>query len=128
MSGAVLIDGVRWGAIRAHADERGAFREVWRASAFAGAPPFVQANLSRSKAGVLRALHYHRKQVDHWIVVTGRVFVALVDLRPLRSDAKARPPIETRTLSGDETVTIPTHVAHGFLALEPTQLLYLVTN
>jgi len=122
------IDGVHWGKIRAHADERGAFREVWRASAFAGTPPFVQANLSTSKAGVLRALHYHRKQIDHWVVVSGRVFVALVDLRPLQTDATAHPLVVTRTLKPDDTVTIPAYVAHGFLALDPTQLLYLVTN
>jgi len=29
---------------------------------------------------------------------------------------------------GPVTVTIPTGVAHGFLALEPLSLLYLVTN
>jgi dTDP-4-dehydrorhamnose 3,5-epimerase len=31
-------------------------------------------------------------------------------------------------LGACETVSIPTGVAHGFLALEPLQLLYLVTN
>lgn len=125
---APTIAGVAWGRIQVHEDERGAFREVWRASAFKDAPRFVQANLSTSKADTLRALHYHRKQIDHWIVVAGRVFVALVDLRPVKKEATARPIVETRTLAADDTVTIPTHVAHGFLALEPTQLLYLVTN
>jgi dTDP-4-dehydrorhamnose 3,5-epimerase len=127
MSGAGDIDGVSWGRIEPHEDERGAFREIWRASAFKGAR-FVQANLSTSKEGVLRALHYHRKQIDHWVVLSGRVFVALVDLRPIKADAKARPIVATRTLGADDTVTIPTHVAHGFLAVEATQLLYLVTN
>jgi dTDP-4-dehydrorhamnose 3,5-epimerase len=128
MSSEAGIPGVSWGHLTAHEDERGAFREVWRASAFKGLPRFVQANLSTSEAGVLRALHYHRKQVDHWIVVAGRVFVALVDLRPVKADAKAEPRVQTRRLTVDDTVTIPTYVAHGFLALEPTQLLYLVTN
>ncbi|OLC58738.1 MAG: hypothetical protein AUH85_00245 [Chloroflexi bacterium 13_1_40CM_4_68_4] len=122
------MQGVSWGRVRAHEDERGAFREVWRASAFAGSPSFVQANLSSSRAGVLRALHYHRRQIDHWVVLTGRVFVALVDLRPLRARPSAHPLVVTRTLTADDTVTIPTDVAHGFLALDPTQLLYLVTN
>ena len=121
------VAGVSFGRVRAHEDERGAFREVWRASAFPEAS-FVQANRSTSRAGALRALHYHRRQIDHWIVLDGRVFVALVDLRPLIRDAEARPIVETRTLSADDTVTIPLHVAHGFLALEPTELLYLVTN
>lgn len=128
------IEGAAWGSIRVLSDERGAFREIWRASAFeladggAGRPDatFVQANLSTSAAGVLRGLHYHRRQLDHWIVVSGKVFVALVDVRPVMG---GRPPlVETRELAADATVTIPVGVAHGFLAIEPTRLLYLVTN
>ena len=38
------------------------------------------------------------------------------------------PVVETRELAADEWVVIPTGVAHGFLALEPLQLVYLVTN
>jgi dTDP-4-dehydrorhamnose 3,5-epimerase len=39
-----------------------------------------------------------------------------------------RPLVETRELVADEWVDIPIGVAHGFLALEPLQLIYLVTN
>jgi dTDP-4-dehydrorhamnose 3,5-epimerase len=128
------IEGVLWGSIRSHPDERGAFRELWRASLMeleirhTGLPEarFCQANLSTSAAGVLRGMHYHRRQLDYWIVLAGRVFVALVDLRQVGS---GRLPITvTRELAPDETVIIPAGVAHGFLALEATQLLYLVTN
>lgn len=117
------IAGVAWGRIDAHGDDRGAFREVWRASKRPG--QFVQANLSLSKAGVLRGLHYHERQVDYWIVVDGEVFVALVDLR---GDGTPTPRTVTRILTKDDTVTIPEMVAHGFLAIAPTNLLYLVTN
>ena len=117
------ISGVAWGRIDAHGDDRGAFREVWRTSKLPGR--FVQANLSLSKAGVLRGLHYHERQLDHWVVVDGEVFVALVDLR---TAGTAIPRTVTRTLTKDGTVTIPEMVAHGFLALAPTSLLYLVTN
>jgi dTDP-4-dehydrorhamnose 3,5-epimerase len=117
------IAGVHWGRLRAHADERGAFRELGRAGALG--QPFVQANLSLSRAGVLRGLHYHRRQLDHWVVLDGEVFVALVDLRNLRE--KGGRPV-TRVLATDDTVTIPQMVGHGFLALAPTRLLYLVTN
>jgi len=44
------------------------------------------------------------------------------------ADPAARALVETRELAEGETVTIPTGVAHGFLALERLQLLYLVTN
>ena len=36
--------------------------------------------------------------------------------------------METRELAADGWVSIPTGVAHGFLAIEPLQLVYLVTN
>ena len=76
------LPGVRYGAIVRHADQRGSFRELWRAGDFPD-EPFVQANLSTSAAGVLRGLHLHQRQDDLWIVAEGRAFVALVDLRPM---------------------------------------------
>jgi dTDP-4-dehydrorhamnose 3,5-epimerase len=90
-------------------------------------PRFVQANLSTSAAGVLRGLHYHRRQLDYWVVGTGRAFVALVDVRPVIAGRGAAV-VETRELVADESVVIPAGVAHGFLALEQLELLYLVTN
>jgi dTDP-4-dehydrorhamnose 3,5-epimerase len=140
MSDPSTLRGVRYGRVVRHADSRGSFRELWRASTFptltpaetgapAGAEPrFVQANLSTSAPGVLRGLHYHRRQLDYWTVVTGRALVALVDVRPVLEERGDRALVETRELAADEWVVIPSGVAHGFLALEPLELLYLVTN
>lgn len=131
------LAGVTWGTVRRFGDRRGSFRELWRASAWppldtsaAGLPDarFVQANLSTSDIGVLRGLHLHRRQLDHWIVGSGRAFVALVDVRPVLDGSGPRAVVETRELAADETVTIPVGVAHGFLALEPLDLVYFVTN
>jgi len=134
------IEGVRFGAVPRHADARGSFRELWRASAFptlasaeTGAPEgseprFVQANLSTSARGVLRGLHYHRHQLDYWVVASGRALVALVDVRPVLAGLGDRPIVETHELPTDDWVIIPAGVAHGFLALEPLDMLYLVTN
>jgi dTDP-4-dehydrorhamnose 3,5-epimerase len=131
------LPGVRYGQLNRLADSRGSFMEIWRASAFgdldreeAGLPDarFVQANLSTSAPGVLRGLHYHRRQLDYWTVIGGRALVALVDVRPVIADLNAHAVVETRELAAGQTVTIPTGVAHGFLALESLQLLYLVTN
>ncbi len=121
------LPGVAYGAIVRHGDTRGSFRELWRASDFPD-EPFVQVNLSTSAAGVLRGLHLHRRQDDLWIVADGRAFVALVDIRPLLDGSGTAPRVETRILTPDEWVVIPTGVAHGFLALDPLQLIYLVTN
>jgi dTDP-4-dehydrorhamnose 3,5-epimerase len=135
---ASVLPGVRYGALARHADERGAFRELWRADAWqldpsqTGSPPgtrpvFVQANLSTSSPGVLRGLHFHQRQLDLWIVGSGRAWVALVDVRPMLGGGAA-PVVETRELVADEWVVIPTGVAHGFLALEALELIYFVTN
>jgi len=130
-----LVD-VQYGAIARFADQRGAFRELWRASRqpdlrpdVTGLPEarFVQANLSTSATGVLRGLHCHRRQLDYWVVGEGRAFVALVDVRPVVRD-EGPSIVETRELAANDWVVIPTGVAHGFLALEPLQLIYLVTN
>jgi len=142
-----VLPGVRYGAVARHADDRGAFRELWRASHFGAiaaaevrtapsdvetaqeaAPSFVQANVSSSASGVLRGLHFHRRQLDYWVVASGRAFVALVDLRPMLQHGATAPLVETRELVADEWVVIPSGVAHGFLAMGPLELLYLVTN
>lgn len=135
------LAGVRYGHVDRHVDARGSFRELWKASAYGpirpadaghepggSEPRFVQANLSTSAAGVLRGLHFHRHQLDHWIVASGRAFVALVDVRPMLADPSASPLVETRELRADDWVDIPTGIAHGFLALELLELIYLVTN
>jgi dTDP-4-dehydrorhamnose 3,5-epimerase len=133
------VPGVRWGRLVSHADDRGSFRELWRASAFdaieaaeAGLPAdqavrFVQSNLSVSAPGVLRGLHLHRRQLDHWIVASGRAFVALVDVRPMLAGG-AGPLVDAREVDANTTVSIPTGVAHGFLAIDRLELIYFVTN
>lgn len=88
----------------------------------------MQANHSTSVVGVLRGLHLHRDQLDYWVVAAGRAFVAIVDVRPLLDGSAHRPKVETRQIGPDDWVVIPAGVAHGFLALEPLELLYLVTN
>jgi dTDP-4-dehydrorhamnose 3,5-epimerase-like enzyme len=60
--------------------------------------------------------------------LSGVAFVALVDVRPMLEDEATGPRIQTATLNPDETVLIPPFVAHGFLAIEPLELLYVVTN
>lgn len=118
-------------------DERGSFRELWRESWTkpAGLPPVVQANLSRSRAGTLRGLHFHLRQTDLWIIVEGHAHISLVDLRrAIEADPDATEPAipslkrHHEELRAGDCVVIPAGVAHGFRAIEDTGLLYLVTN
>jgi len=61
-------------------------------------------------------------------VASGRAFVALVDVRPRLDGSGPAAVVETRVLDADDWVLIPTGVAHGFLALDPLDLVYFVTN
>jgi dTDP-4-dehydrorhamnose 3,5-epimerase len=124
------LPGVSLRTLKRHPDSRGSFAEAWRAAGSGDVAPFgaVQANLSSSATGVLRGLHLHRRQADLWIVLSGVAFVVLVDVRPMLEDPDAKPLVGSATLARDDTVTIPPLVAHGFLAVEPLELMYLVTN
>jgi dTDP-4-dehydrorhamnose 3,5-epimerase len=107
-----------------HKDERGHFLEILRSENYPSV--FVQANHSRSKAGVLRGLHYHRHQADLWYVVSGRAQVGLADLRV----PGGIPKTATLTLDGNDprSLYIPPGIAHGFLALADVDLIYWVTK
>ena len=66
------IDGVIVVPFKSFGDDRGYFFESYRRTWLpAGAREMVQGNCSFSKAGVLRGLHYHRKQADLWAVPSG---------------------------------------------------------
>ena len=69
-----------------HRDDRGFFSETFRASAFEPyvRDPFVQDNLARSAAGVLRGLHFQlapRAQGKLIQVVRGEIWDVAVDIR-----------------------------------------------
>src|SRR6476469_6040337 len=76
------ISGVYVVSLRAFTDERGYFFESFRRSWLPpGTAEMVQGNVSFSKAGVLRGMHYHLRQADFSVVASGRVRAALYDLR-----------------------------------------------
>lgn len=132
MSGAwtpTPIDGAMRRRLVIHEDERGAFSELWRAGWTDALPagPFVQSNLSRSRAGVLRGMHFHLGQADLWVVIEGRAIVALADLRAAGEGGDWRPPVDLFELAPGEAVFIPERVAHGFYAAEDLALVYFVT-
>ncbi len=122
------IAGVKFAVLKPFADERGRFMETFRKEWFPERTwEIVQTNRSDSRAGVLRGLHYHFRQVDYWYVPAGRVRAGLADLR------RSSPTFGRAELVdlGDDNqmgLFIPPGVAHGFLALTDATLTYLVDN
>jgi dTDP-4-dehydrorhamnose 3,5-epimerase len=116
-----VIDGVRRLELRRLEDERGFFMELARSSALP--QPIAQTNLSFSRAGTIRGLHYHeRGQDDLFVCLQGTVRVVVLD----------RTSGETFTEDiGDENpvaIYIPGRNAHGYEALTDCLFLYHVTE
>ena len=106
---------------RVFGDERGFFLETWQAQRYAeaGLPErFVQDNLSMSRHGVLRGLHYQirRPQGKLVSVIDGEVFDVAADVDP-ESGTFGRW-VGVR-LSGDNKrqLYVPPGYAHGFCVL-----------
>lgn len=120
------IAGVKLVDLRRFGDARGSLCEAFRASWFGKhTNPWIQWNVSRSAANVVRGLHFHRRQTDYWHIVQGTVTVALADIRP---DSPTRGMGITVPLSADipQTLYIPTGIAHGFHSESDVILMYLL--
>ena len=104
-----------------HADDRGWFAELARVSTLG--KPIRQANLSSSRAGVIRGLHYHeRGQDDLFVCLQGMVRVVVLD--------RETGEVETEDI-GDENpmaIYVPGRNAHDFEALTDCLFCYLVTE
>lgn len=99
-------------------DHRGQFLETWREGRGPRLPPFVQDNLSRSRRGVLRGLHFQHPNPQGKLVtvVHGEVFDVAVDVR--RGGPTFGRWWGTRLSSDDyRQLWIPEGFAHGFVAL-----------
>jgi dTDP-4-dehydrorhamnose 3,5-epimerase len=120
------IEGVRLFALSAHEDRRGSVSEIFRQEWLAGAGGMVQANLSVSRAGVLRGLHFHLRQADYWCALTGTAFVGLFDLRSGSPTSRTKAELRLSAELGRSGLYIPPGVAHGFYAETDLLLAYFV--
>ena len=104
-----------------HEDERGWFAELIRASALE--KPLKQANLSRSREGVIRGLHYHeRGQDDLFVCLEGMVRVVVLN--------RETGEVFTEDIGDENPVAlyVPGIHAHGYEALTDCLFMYLVTE
>jgi len=111
-----------------YTDERGDFRETWNARDYGKHGldvTFVQDNLSRSKPGVLRGLHFQnpRPQGKLVSVLRGAVYDVAVDLR---AGADTFGEWEGLSLSADTArqVYVPEGYAHGFVVTSDVPALF----
>ena len=75
------IHDVKTKALRLIPDERGFLMEILRADERELFTKFGQVYVSATYPGVVKAWHYHQKQVDHFVCVAGMVKLVLVDTR-----------------------------------------------
>jgi dTDP-4-dehydrorhamnose 3,5-epimerase len=113
-------------------DHRGLFLEIFNRGRYAGtqvASEFVQDNLSRSKQGVLRGLHFQHPHGQGKLiqVLRGRIFDVAVDVRR-GSPAFGRWVGVELSDERPTQIWIPPGFAHGFCALEDSDVLYKCTE
>ena len=116
-----MIDGILRLPLRYFADERGWFLEVRRESRLPRST--VQNNVSFSRKGVIRGLHYHeRGQDDLFTCLTGMARVVVLD--------RETGEVFTEDVGEENPVAIyvPGYLAHGFEALTDLLFCYHVTE
>lgn len=102
-------------------DQRGSLEEVYKRSVFDqfGLPDFVQDNLTRSRQGVLRGLHFQRPphaQGKLIYVLQGEIYDVAVDIRK-RSPTFGSWVGKRLSSEDDQMMYIPEGFAHGFQVL-----------
>jgi len=115
-----VIEGLLRLPLELHEDERGWFAEIRRDSELPR--PTAQTNLSFSRAGVIRGLHYHeRGQDDLFVCLRGSARIVVLDLETDETF--------TEDIGDDNPVAVyvPGRCAHGFEALTDVLFCYHVT-
>ena len=116
-----MIDGLLRLPLRRFEDERGWLMELRRESSLP--KPTRQTNVSWSRAGVIRGLHYHeRGQDDLFVCLEGTARVVVLD----RESGEAF----TEDIGDDNPTAlyVPGHNGHGFEALTDALVCYHVTE
>jgi len=121
-----MLEGIEIKSLKKFADERGFFAEIMRRDwKDVFQDEVVQANLSISYPGVVRAWHRHlRGQVDHFVVLKGTLKMCAYDDEIEELDEIVS------TGENLQVVRIPGHYWHGFKVVgdERAYLVYFVNR
>lgn len=123
------LEGIQLLKLKNFKDNRGSFKECYKKPLYIEKGiccEFMQDNLSFSKKGVIRGMHFQRGQAKLIFVVTGVIFDVFVDLRP---HAKTFGKWQSVVLDAEksEQLFIPDGYAHGFAALSDAYVSYKVS-
>jgi dTDP-4-dehydrorhamnose 3,5-epimerase len=127
-----MLPGFKVQDLKKNVDERGFFAEIYREDwkDLLGDDNILQANLSYSYPGMIRAWHRHdRGQVDYFIVLRGSLKICAYDDR---GESQTRGQM-TETVASEErlqVVRVPGFYWHGTKALgdKPTLAVYCVNR
>ncbi|MGH9410245.1 MAG: dTDP-4-dehydrorhamnose 3,5-epimerase family protein [Vicinamibacterales bacterium] len=126
---ATPIDGVRTKTLRLVADERGWLLEILRADDRDIFTKFGQVYVSATYPGVVKAWHYHQRQVDHFACVAGMVKLVLIDTRE-NSPTKGAVNEFFIGAQNPQLVVVPNLVYHGWkcIGAEPSLVVNVPTE
>ena len=124
-----MIDGVSIKTLVRYPDERGYFEEVIRESDNFFKEVFGQLSHSFMLRGVVKAWHVHTSQIDWWFCVTGKLKIALFDLRNKSPTFRELNEYILGDPPNNIVVKIPAGVAHGMKVLEgPCHFVYATSS
>lgn len=116
------IEGVVVNSRKVLVDERGHLIEILRSDN----PYFTnfgQCYITTVDYGVTKAFHLHRKQTDHFFLVSGKIKLGLIDSRGT-SSTKGEMMTIVMSEMNPQIVIIPPGVMHGFKGLaSPTSMI-----
>lgn len=114
-------------------DNRGSFTELFNSEHYSQffANGIAQTNLSESKVGVIRGLHWQSEPLSQGKLISclaGSVFDVIVDLRKSSATFGRHISFTLNSTTG-EAIWIPPGYAHGFQSLEPnTKFIYFTST
>lgn len=124
-----MIDDVQTKMLIRHPDERGFFEELIRVNDPIFDEGFGQLSRSLMVAGVVKAWHVHKTQIDWWYVIKGTVKVALYDARKGSKTYKQLNEFILGDEGQDIILKIPAGVAHGLKVIKgPADFIYVTSS
>ena len=118
-----IIEGVKTKNLKVLPDERGRLMEVLRSDEEMFSK-FGQLYVTTAYPGVVKAWHYHKTQVDHFVVVHGMMKIVLYDDRA-GSPTKG---VVNEFFMGDHKqilLRVPARVLHGFKCISECEAIVI---